>query len=173
MRYTTIIDISEFPQVYRNHNARLVYLHMALKSGYHAEDKDKLKSSVRRIALAVGLTVSATRHALAQLEREKLITKTDSGWMVKKWVVESFPEKNQVKKKTAAQEERDRQEENSRQEWVDGLKKALMYSTREDLQKWLEALIKAPKGQNVYYKGAKLWNCAEHIEWLTKIIRDK
>lgn len=173
MRYTTVIDISEFPSVYKNPNARLVYLHMALKSGYHAEDKDKLKSSIRRIAMAVGLTVSATRHALAQLEREQLITKTDSGWMVKKWVVETFPEKNQVKKKTAAQEERERQQEKERQEWKDGLRKAVLNSTREELQTWLEALIKAPNGQRVWHKGAKLWHCGEHIEWLTKIIRDK
>lgn len=172
MRYTTIIDISEFP-IYKNPNARLVYLHMALKSGYHAEDKDKIKSSIRRIALAVGLTVSATRHALAQLEREKLITKTDSCWIVKKWVVESFPEKNQVKKKTAAQEEKDRQQEKDRQEWLDSLKQAVTNSTREELQGWLEALIKAPEGKRVYHKGARLWHCVEHIEWLTKIIRDK
>jgi DNA-binding transcriptional MerR regulator len=173
MRYTTVIDISEFPRVYKNPNARLIYLHMALKSGYHAEDKDKIKTSIRRIALAVGLTVSATRHALAQLERDQLITKIDGGWMVKKWVVESFPEKNQVKQKTAAQEEKERQQEKERQEWLEGLKSAVTNSTREELQGWLEALINAPEGKRVYHKGARLWHCVEHIEWLTKIIRDK
>lgn len=173
MRYTTVIDISEFPRVYKNPNARLIYLHMALKSGYHAEDKDKIKTSIRRIAMAVGLTVSATRHALAQLEREQLITKIDGGWMVKKWVVESFPEKNQVKKKTAAQEEKERQQEKERQEWFNSLKSAVTNSTREELQGWLEALINAPQGKRIYHKGARLWHCAEHIEWLTKIIRDK
>lgn len=173
MRYTTVIDISDYPRVYNNPNARLLYLHMALKSGYHADDKDKLKGSIRLMAMSVGLTVSATRHALAQLEREQLITKIDGGWMVKKWVVESFPTKEQVKKKTAAQEEKALQQEKERQEWLEGLKHAVTNSTREELQGWLENLINAPEGKRIYFKGARLWHCAEHIEWLTKIIRDK
>lgn len=173
MRYTTVIDITEFAAVYRNQNARLIYFHMALKSGYHAEDKDRIQTSIRRLASDLNLTVSATRHALAQLEREDLIVRTNGGWKVKKWVIENYPEKNQVRKKTAAQEEKEKQQEKDRQEWLDGLKAAVTNSTREELQSWLEALINAPEGKRVYHKGARLWHCAEHIEWLTKIIRDK
>lgn len=173
MRYTTLIDISEFPRIYKNQNARIIYLHMALKSGYHADDKDVLKSSLRRMGADLGITVSAVRHAIDQLEKEGLVTKIEGGWRVKKWIVESFPEKNQVKKKTPAQEERERQQEKELQDWHNGLKKAVTSSTKEELQTWLEKIINAPERRNVYFKGARLWHCAEHIEWLSKIIRDK
>lgn len=88
MRYTTVIDISEYPAIYKNHNARLVYLHMALKSGYHDTDRDLIDISIRRLAMAVGLTVSATRHALAQLERAQLVTKQGPVYKVKKWIIQ-------------------------------------------------------------------------------------
>lgn len=173
MRYTTIIDISEFPQVYKNMNARLIYMHMALKSGYHADDKDRIYTSIRRIALSLDITVSATRHALAQLESVKLISRIDGGWAVKKWVLESFPTKEQVKKKTAAQEEKARAQEDERKQWLNDLNDAVTSSTREELQDWLNAIIKAAPGRRVYHRGARLWHCQEHIEWLTKIIKDK
>lgn len=88
MRYTTIIDISEFPAIYRNRNARLLYIHMALKSGYHDDDRDVLDCSIRRLSAAVGLSISATRHALAILERAGLVTKDGIKWRVKKFVLE-------------------------------------------------------------------------------------
>lgn len=89
MRYTTVIDISEIPAIYKNHNARLVYLHLALKSGYHDDDRDLIDISIRRLAMATGLTVSATRHAIAQLERARLLVKEGPFWHVKKWIVET------------------------------------------------------------------------------------
>lgn len=60
MRYTTIVDISEYASLYRNHNARLVYLHLALRSGYHDNDRDLIDVSVRRLADAVA-SLSARR----------------------------------------------------------------------------------------------------------------
>ena len=74
MRYTTIIDISEIQPIYRNVNARLVYLHLVLKSGYHDNDRDLVSISLRRIAAEVGLTLSATRHAISQLEKAQLLS---------------------------------------------------------------------------------------------------
>lgn len=88
MRYTTIVDISEFPSIYRNVNARLVYLHLVLKSGYHDNDRDLVALSLRRIAAEVGLTLSATRHALGQLEKAQLLTRQGPVWFVKKFVLE-------------------------------------------------------------------------------------
>ena len=61
MRYTTVIDISEMPEVYKNSTARLIYLHMSLKAGYHDADRDLVKLSIRRLSSDVGVTVSATR----------------------------------------------------------------------------------------------------------------
>lgn len=91
MRYTTIIDISEEPAVYRNVNTRLLYLHLALKSGYHDDDRDRVDISIRRLSFATGLTVSATRHALKVLERCQLLTREGSTWTVKKWVLDTKP----------------------------------------------------------------------------------
>lgn len=86
MRYTTIIDVSEFRQLYSNHNLRLVYLHLCLKSSYRDADRDWILISIRQLAAAVGITVSATRHALAQLEKAKLIRRTQGWILVRKFV---------------------------------------------------------------------------------------
>lgn len=88
MRYTTIIDITEYPSVYRNHNARLVYMHMVLRSGYHNEDRDLLDISLRRLASATGLSVSATRHALSVLLSASLVKKEGPLWHVRKFIIE-------------------------------------------------------------------------------------
>lgn len=88
MRYTTVIDISSMP-VYKNVNARLVYLHLALRAGYHDDDRDLVEISLRRLAADVGITLSATRHAVAHLERARLISRQGPVWSVKKWILES------------------------------------------------------------------------------------
>lgn len=88
MRYTTVIDISEFPEIYRNMTARLIYMHMSLKAGYHDSDRDLVTLSIRRVAAEVGVTVSATRHALHLLERSGLISREGQLWRIKKWVEE-------------------------------------------------------------------------------------
>lgn len=88
MRYTTVIDISEMPEVYRNATARLVYLHLALKAGYHDNDRDRAAVSIRRLAMDVDVTVSAARHAIRQLERAGLLKREGGALVVKKWVEE-------------------------------------------------------------------------------------
>lgn len=88
MRYTTVIDISEMPEVYRNTTARLIYIHMSLKAGYHDSDRDLVNVSIRRLSADVGVTVSATRHALHLLVRTGLLVKEGQLWRIKKWVEE-------------------------------------------------------------------------------------
>lgn len=88
MRYTTVIDISEISEIYKNSTARLIYIHMCLKAGYHDADRDLLRLSIRRLSADVGVTVSATRHALRLLERVGLLTREGELWRVKKWVEE-------------------------------------------------------------------------------------
>lgn len=88
MRYTTVIDITEISEVYKNATARLIYLHMSLKAGYHDADRDLVRLSIRRLSVDVGVTVSATRHALRLLERVGLLTREGELWRVKKWVEE-------------------------------------------------------------------------------------
>lgn len=103
MRYTTIIDVTDFPMVYRNINARLLYLHLCLRSGYHDDDRDVLEISIRRLADEVGLTLSATRHALKILERCSLISMQHSVIVVTKWVSERSITKRARTKKDDAQ----------------------------------------------------------------------
>lgn len=118
MRYTTIIDISEIPAIYRNINARLVYLHLVLKSGYHDNDRDLVRMSLRRIAAETGLSLSAIRHAVAQLERAQLLSRQGDIWFVKKWIIE---QKISTRARTARQQkqieiEAEKRRENEKRE---------------------------------------------------------
>lgn len=114
MRYTTVIDISEFPLIYRNLNVRLLYFHLCLKSGYHDDDRDILDISIRRLADDVGLTLSATRHALKMLSHMQLIRCQGSIIEVKKWISEKPISKRQKTKEDERQsnviEQRKRQQ---------------------------------------------------------------
>ena len=83
-----MIDISELPEIYRNMTARLIYVHMSLKAGYHDNDRDLVTLSIRRLSAEVGVTVSATRHALHLLERCGLLTREGQTWRIRKWVEE-------------------------------------------------------------------------------------
>lgn len=121
MRYTTIIDIREFPQIYRNDKAKLVYLHLALISGYHDEDRDQTPISIRQICYDTGLSLSAVRHSLKVLISAGLLTRSGITWTVKKFVLDKpiSPRIRSEKKRTAAENlERERiiKEEQSQRE---------------------------------------------------------
>ena len=88
MRYTTIIDLSEYPQLYRSANARLLYLHLVLKSGYHDDDRDLIDCSLRRLSMETGLTLSAVRCALDALLKYNLVTRQGPLLQVRKFVLE-------------------------------------------------------------------------------------
>ena len=121
MRYTTIIDIREFPQIYRNNNAKLVYLHLVLISGYHNEDRDQTTISIRQISYDTGLTVSAVRHSLKVLVSAGLLSRNGIIWNVTKFVLEKpiSPRIRSEKKRSAAENlERERiikEEQNQRE----------------------------------------------------------
>lgn len=88
MRYTTIIDISEWRDLYRNVNVRLVYLHLVLKSGYHDHDRDQVRISYRSLAADSGLTLSQVRHAIKILIKWHMLIRKDNTWTVRKWCQE-------------------------------------------------------------------------------------
>lgn len=171
MRYTTIIDISEIQDVYRNKNARLVYLHLALKAGYHDEDRDVLRLSIRTTAWTVGLTVSATRHALAVLERAGLLRRTKSGWTITKWIQAADPTPR-PKKKAAATGAGDlgRQFELEIEEYQRKLRSAIDDMTVDELQSWLQEL---KEGRQLNHRGTYLKPREENINWLTNQIKIK
>lgn len=175
MRYTTIIDLSEFAAIYRNANCRLLYLHMAIKSGYHDEDRDILRCSIRALAADSGLSVAAVRHALKMLEREKLVTRIDGGWRVLKWVVAAQPTPRVQPPKQAAKAaastkdlaaKMDAQIEEARQR----VYAAVRIMTREELEAWLTEL---QHGQNKRHHGAYINPNKANIEWLQKVINGK
>ena len=64
---------------------------MALKCGYHDDDRDILRISLRNLAAQASLTFSATRHALKVLENAKLVTHEKEAWRVTKFVLEKKP----------------------------------------------------------------------------------
>lgn len=118
MRYTTVIDISQVPSVYKNPNARLVYLHLCLKAGYHDDDRDLVDISLRSLAMGVGITLSATRHAIAQLERAQLLTRQGTIWVVRKWIMEAdiTPRARTKREQQAIERAAERQRENEQRE---------------------------------------------------------
>lgn len=112
MRYTTLIDLREWPELYRNSSIRLLYLHMVLASGYHDHDRDVLRTSIRRLEADCGLTMSAVRNGLRQLEKYKLIVRMKEGWYVRKFI----PEQKISRREKTAKEVRDEQLAQARRE---------------------------------------------------------
>lgn len=155
MRYTTIIDITEQPAVYRNINCRLLYLHLALRSGYHDADRDMIDISIRRLAMETGLTVSATRHALRVLETAQLLSKVGPLWHVKKWLLEDQISPRAKKQKqqaddiraTAARQEREEQERRRQQE-IDN-RRILEQTGKTEFMVYYEDLMKRAEAGDV------------------------
>lgn len=177
MRYTTLIDISEVPEVYGNVNARLLYLHMVLKSGYHDEDRDTLRASFRQLAAAVGLTLSATRHALRILGASGLVQKEGEVWRVKKWIALSPPTPRTQKTTAraggidAAREAEQAKSEATRKEQIAAYQQQLMAAVRKcdrsELIAWRDEL---KEGRRTRHHDGFLPPNKASIDWLTKII---
>lgn len=111
MRYTTIIDLTELPQVYRNTHCRLLYYHMACKAGYHDDDRDLCMTSIRNLAADTGLSVSAVRHALGILAKHGLLTRQGQYWLIKKWIMEQPISKRARTQRAQIQQDQARQRE--------------------------------------------------------------
>lgn len=116
MRYTTVIDISDIPSVYRNKNTRLVYLHLCLKCGYHDADRDIYDRSLRALAGDCGLSLSAVRNALNQLEQARLVAKHAGVYYIRKWLAEQpITARPKTAKQQAAADEKARREQERQQ----------------------------------------------------------
>ena len=139
MRYTTVIDISKLHSVYRNHNVRLLYLHLCLKAGYHDDDRDIVDMSLRRLASDCGLTLSATRHALKVLSDAQLVKNQEGIILVKKWSMEPSitPRKEERSKQNRDQIRKNQERENQERERLEAIQKE---EARNGLQVYLQRL---------------------------------
>lgn len=122
MRYTTLIDVTEIPEVWRNANTCRLYMYLALRSGYHDDDRDIVKSSLRTIAAHSGLTLSAVRHGLQVLQKTGLVRPVNGALNVTKFVLE---QKITSRAKTKQQQQQQDQQK-----------------AREDAQKKLDAQLR-------------------------------
>lgn len=170
MRYTTVIDISEIPEVYRCLNCRLLYIHMSLKCGYHDADRDLIRVSVRNLAYRVGLTVSATRHALRILERSKLLTREGDSWRVTKWVepaeIHRRPTKAQAK--TAGDVDRMiREAEQSAADYRRRVGQVLRTMPLDELKEWLKEL---QDGVSRYHQRVHLTASKDNVKWVSECL---
>lgn len=188
MRYTTIIDIRDVPEIYRNINTRLVYLHLCLCSGYHEQDRDKVTLSIRGIAAASGLTLSAVRNAMHVLSKYGLLRRQGDALTVAKWVIpDDFATKPPRTKRDAAldaaaqerrrqeQEEqaRKRSEEEERKRRLANTYKYVDTASVDDLKKWAAELAAAKPFRPVWRGDAVLQNTEQARAWLDKEIAKK
>lgn len=160
MRYTTIIDISEYARLYRNQNVRMLYLHLALVAGWHDTDRDLANISIREMAYRTGLTVSAVRNALRQLENAKLVTREGSVWRVVKWVQpeEVTPRPKGKKHQAVADREADQQERDARLTQQRAEREQMEASGRTPYMVYYEAKLKEaeagdPEAQEIVRRG--------------------
>lgn len=175
MRYTTVIDITEIPLIRRSKNAQLLYLYMALKAGWHDDDRDCLDASIRSLAKDAGLTVSATRHALGQLLKTQLISRQGATWKVTKWTCLEPPTPRQ--KPTVQKSSHDStitrlmdEQERKIQEYQNRVLHAVRESSLEELHTWLQEL---KEGRSPRHHGAQITANEKNIEWLTNVIRNR
>lgn len=88
MRYTTVIDVTEIPDIWRNPNVSRLYFYMAMRCGYHDNDRDQLCISIRNLAYSAGLSLSACRHALKVLQKFGLVSPMGDHYLIKKFMIE-------------------------------------------------------------------------------------
>lgn len=164
MRYTTIIDIRENPRIYRNINARLLYLHLALTSGYHDEDRDICRLSLRGMAIQAGLTLSATRHALRILQEEGLVTHEGDQWRITKFVLDKKPTPRRQSSVWVIDREKlsKDQEQTAR---LKAIKIALDNCSDAELNQWLGELR---KGSSVSHYGVIIPATEDWIKWVIR-----
>lgn len=122
---------------------------MVLKSGYHDNDRDLVEISIRTLAAEVGLTISATRHALGVLTRAKLLERQGELWHVKKWLIEDMitprpksrkeaKERAQTDIRQAADQRREQDADNIRRH-----REELRQIGKTDFMIWYEQKMKA------------------------------
>lgn len=169
MRYTTIIDVTEMEAVWRNHNASRLYLYMALRCGYHDDDRDKLQLSIRTLAYRTGISLSACRHALKLLQAHGLVSPMGDHWRVTKFVLEKKPTAR-TQRNTAASADLQNPVELERIQREKTINERVNMCSKEELQKWVAEL---ESGVSLEHYGLTLPATDAWIKWMKNKLRKK
>lgn len=110
MRYTTIIDISEYPVLYNCMSARIIYLHLVLKAGWGERNLDYVRGSIRSLQGELHMTFAATRHGLNVLRKMGMIKPAPRGWIIRKYCQPTQPGQRPAAKRESAVEAKRRQD---------------------------------------------------------------
>lgn len=166
MRYTTIIDVTEIPDIWRNPNVTRLYFYMAMRCGYHDDDRDQLRISIRNLAYAAGLTLSACRHALKVLQKFELVSPMEDHYQVKKFLLETKPT-SRTQRSTGAGGTIIEVEKSEQDLRLKAIKKAVKSCSRQEAVAWLDEL---QNGIVKTHYGAQIPATQEWIKWLSKLI---
>jgi hypothetical protein len=110
-----------------------------------------LRMSIRAIAADTGLTVSATRHALALLLRAKLIERNGDVWRVYKWIPEQTitarpaTKKQQQQQTARAIEQQQQREREARESEIKNQREALEKIGKTPYMVYYESQIEAAR----------------------------
>lgn len=165
MRYTTIIDVTEIPDIWRNPNAVRLYFYMAMRCGYHDDDRDQLRISIRNLAYASGLTLSACRHALKVLQKFGLVSPMEDYYQVKKFLLELKPT-SRTQRTTGAggtSTEFKLSEEDQR---LRAIIKAVKSCSRQEAAVWLDEL---QNGQSKVHYGVQIPATEAWVKWFRRM----
>lgn len=173
MRYTTIIDITEIRQIWANPNTTRLYLFLCLKCGYRDDDRDIIDISLHRLEADTGLTFSAVRNALKQLQKVGLVARDGDAWRVKKWVQQAStsprPKKNQAAAAHAAGDIV-RQAEEQMEEQRRMILKVVGEVSRQELAEWIAEL---EDRRVLRHHGAQVPANRAWIEWMKNQLEKK
>lgn len=169
MRYTTIIDVTEIPDIWRNPNVTRLYFYMAMRCGYHDDDRDQLRISIRNLAYASGLTLSACRHALKVLQKFGLVSPMEDHYQVKKFLLETKPT-SRTQRSTGAGGTITEVEKSEQDLRLKAIKKAVKSCSRQEAVAWLNEL---QQGQSNVHYGAQIPATDAWIKWLQKLIPEE
>lgn len=169
MRYTTVIDVTEIPDVWRNPNVTRLYFYMAMRCGYHDDDRDQLRISVRNLAYASGLTLSACRHALRVLQSTRLLVRQEDTWIVRKFLLEQKPT-SRTQRTTGAGGTITEVEKSEQDLRLKAIKKAVKSCSRQEAIAWLNEL---QNGQSNVHNGAQIPATDAWIKWLQRLIPEE
>lgn len=149
MRYTTVIDITELQHIWRNANATRLYVYLAMKCGYHDNDRDLIRISLRTLAASAGVTLSATRHALRILKAADLISQDGEFIRVKKFIVDVKPTARTQKTSARMNADEARQLQQEQEQRRRAYEEVLASAPSKDLEQILQRLH---TDQRVTYK---------------------